>query len=460
MLGIPSHYNSSIELCKRLASAGFVVTLACDQDITALIDHQKMSFSWLRADHDSRQSMDEFRQTLSSEKPWIRRITLFKKQRLRRLESLSSDEIEQLTLSTRPDVLLIDIECHKAIIQTRKLNIPTVLCSNWFSITRQPHYPPLHSSHIPDNSLLSALASSWQWHKLFGLKRFIRLRQMFSLRRFYAIRYKNIVHADLKQLARHEDLVPRKLFARNGWLIPHHYQDIPIVSLVPPELDFKPGPSDHTYVGPVVSETNHAFSIDDSVLDAVDTFVQSNRQSERSILYFSLGTYMRLNPALLRTLADILAKRNDFALIVGLGGLPAPIVDTTQHDNILYLSAAPQIDVLKVVDLAILHGGIGSLNEALVNAVPTIIFSVHTNDQNGCAARMKHHRLGCVLDIDTINGRELERHIDTVLKDATLKERLNEFSTKMKLYQKPGETVKRFLSVCPPNIQQAIQING
>ena len=76
---------------------------------------------------------------------------------------------------------------------------------------------------------------------------------------------------------------------------------------------------------------------------------------------------------------------------------------------------APQLEVLDKAAVAITHGGISTINEALHKGVPLIVCSAGHVDQNGCMLRLVHHRAGVAGRSDPIDPAELERLIDDLL---------------------------------------------
>ncbi|MFK7894185.1 MAG: glycosyltransferase, partial [Granulosicoccus sp.] len=65
----------------------------------------------------------------------------------------------------------------------------------------------------------------------------------------------------------------------------------------------------------------------------------------------------------------------------------------------------------------ITHGGVSTINEALVHGVPLIVINAGHVDQPGCTARVVHHGVGLACDMRALDPIELGNHIDYILGD-------------------------------------------
>ena len=138
------------------------------------------------------------------------------------------------------------------------------------------------------------------------------------------------------------------------------------------------------------------------------------------MIYCSLGTVWSADETFLRRVVEVFRRRQDWDLVLGLGGKLDPSRLEPVPDNVLALSWAPQMDVLEAADCAITHGGITSINECISLGVPLVVYSTKHVDQDGTAARVRYRDLGVVADKDTDTVDQLERNIATVLDDERL----------------------------------------
>jgi MGT family glycosyltransferase len=155
---------------------------------------------------------------------------------------------------------------------------------------------------------------------------------------------------------------------------------------------------------------------------------------KRPLTYCSLGSYWS-DPEFLRMVLATFERRPDWDLVLGLGGQVSVADLGPIPDNVLALDWAPQLEVLAEADCSINHGGITSINECITYEVPMIVYSPSLLDQDGCAARIAYHGLGVRADWKTPDPSALERHIDRVLNDRQMRDRVRAMSQIYDRYQ-------------------------
>ena len=92
-------------------------------------------------------------------------------------------------------------------------------------------------------------------------------------------------------------------------------------------------------------------------------------------------------------------------------------------ENVTIVHWAPQIDILKMASVAIIHGGLGSVKECIYYGVPMVVFP-QGYDQPANAASIAHHNLGFVDNIRTVAESDLKSYIIAALTDAKIKSSL------------------------------------
>ena len=110
-------------------------------------------------------------------------------------------------------------------------------------------------------------------------------------------------------------------------------------------------------------------------------------------------------------------------------------------DNCWGENMVPQIKVLPLVDLAIIHGGNNSLSESLYFGKPMICMPIFA-DQHDNAQRAHEKGFGIRLDPFTLNKEQLEKAIDKLVNDENLKIKLENVSRRMKKDIKSGKLVE------------------
>jgi len=143
------------------------------------------------------------------------------------------------------------------------------------------------------------------------------------------------------------------------------------------------------------------------------------------IVYASMGTLQNGLVDIFRSItqAAIGLKKLQFVLAVGgqldpkqLGAVPA---------NVLIVSYAPQIEILKRSSLCITHAGLNTVLESLSSGVPMIALPI-TNDQPGVAARIANKNVGVVISPDQASAGNFVAAIKQVLGDSTFRDNVRE----------------------------------
>jgi zeaxanthin glucosyltransferase len=141
----------------------------------------------------------------------------------------------------------------------------------------------------------------------------------------------------------------------------------------------------------------------------------------KPIVYASMGTLQNGLIDIFRSItqAAIGLKELQFVLAVGgqldskqLGAVPA---------NVMVVSYAPQIDILRRSSLCITHAGLNTALESLSSGVPMLALPI-TNDQPGVAARIANKKVGIVISPDQAFPENFVAAIKRVLGDSTFRD--------------------------------------
>lgn len=151
---------------------------------------------------------------------------------------------------------------------------------------------------------------------------------------------------------------------------------------------------------------------------------QREAEPTRRLIYCSLGSYLTPDRQFLKRTLAVAERRSDWVFILGLGGQVDMDGFASVPANVLVLNWAPQLDVLKIADCAVIHAGISTINECIYCQVPMLVHSTHTVDQDGTAARVAFHRLGIVADKRRDYSEQIEGNIERVLMDETIRRNL------------------------------------
>ncbi len=162
------------------------------------------------------------------------------------------------------------------------------------------------------------------------------------------------------------------------------------------------------YVGPLVSMTTEPLSA------GLMSWLSS--KPEQSVVFISMGSAARLNNELGAAIVNGILSTNYFAIWSLRQSNQHILEGLNLQEEVFYISDwLPQQTVFKSksIAMAMLHGGMGGINEALSNAIPIIVIP-YVNDQYGCAARVQHAGAGLQLDGNSFTAEDIRNAVETV----------------------------------------------
>lgn len=421
--GLLSYVNASFGLCKALAEEGHdVIYLSADRTIGSVVNSQGFEFTHLHEDEELAKRAIALAPP-SKKKPgaWWRWM---RQRRELRAESLLNKEIEDTLHTLAPDLVVIDVECHYAIIAAAQAGFPLVLSSILFNLYRTGAVPPLNSNLQPAGNISGRFKILVAWWRVRAAAAWLRAKQRISsnalVGQLKPVRYHTTSITDIRALARARGFALGAHTACSHFLRPVVYTRLPLVYMCPRELEFPYGLNDHTaYLGPTVLLTR---------ADTSDRSADHRRWEEfrnqrgpvgtsRPLIYCSLGTYLDADSRFLKRVIGVFEQRSDWDLVLGLGGKSETTEFATHAANVLVLRWAPQVAVLAEADAAITHCGTSTILECIRTETPIVAYPTGFLDQNGNAARVRYHNLGVHGSVQTDTLLQIERNIEVALTD-------------------------------------------
>jgi len=424
--GISSTVHSSLELARRLQARGHDVTLVSHADIAATIESNGFPFIALTAD---RRAFDELHHAMATIRRGTPRARLAALVRLpitarrTRRTTVEADELLTLIPSLRPDLLVIDIEAHFAIVATSQLGVPTALTTFLFAIEQRRGVPPIDSWSEPGDDAI--IRDEWErvHRSSFLAARRRRWSRQGLVDHFGPISYSTTSRDALRAVARRAGFDVSAHTDTTQWLRPHGYSGLPVLTTNLRELEFGDGASEEWhYVGPMVCTDRKDAAIEHEDLQRWHA-VRERRRTEpgRPLIYCSLGSYWNADIDLLGRIVDVARRRSEWDLVIGLGGRGDPAALGAVPPNVCALRWAPQVEVLAEADAAIVHGGSASLNECVVQGTPMLVCSTGHLDQNGVASRVRVAEIGVACDGQRVDSETIEAHLDRLLGDRSIR---------------------------------------
>ena len=160
------------------------------------------------------------------------------------------------------------------------------------------------------------------------------------------------------------------------------------------------------YVGPVLSKSPMPLS------DELEIWLKD--KPKQSVIYISTGSF--LTPS----------KETGLAIVNGINATKYSVIWSLRNQDILegmeldpqrfFISSwTPQLSILqhKAISMAIMHGGINGVNEALYNGVPIIALPFN-GDQGVNAGILQHRGLGIKLDQQNLTPERIEESVNRI----------------------------------------------
>ncbi len=468
-IGMTSALNAGLELSRRLQSAGHEVTFLSQAEIGPRVEAEGFDFLPLWGDREAQERAKALELRWSGLLRPVGFLRDLARRRQNRRQSIEQREIEQVLGRLAPDLLLIDMEKHVAILASASLGLPTALVIVWFSIFRTPGLPPLHLDRAAPTSRRQRIRITFEWWRLYLQTRHMEWRRRIARWRradfFPPVAYDTVDIDDVRAVARSRGFDFKRRTSRGHWLRPWVYTDLPILCFNGFELELPhhPLPEGHagrllSYVGPMVPTQRH-----DPRAESTAWRQWRERDPDpassgtRPLIYGSLGTFWSADTDFLGRILKVFERRTDWDLVLGLGGTLDPTALGPCPPNVLILEYAPQLEILDDADLAITHGGIGTINECLLKGVPMVVYSTGFVDQNGCAVRLAHHGLGVVGHKEADDDAMIERNILRALEDPELRQRVQTFRRSLIAYEQRSVAETLITELALPQAPSAVE---
>lgn len=417
MLEEAGHIRPTFELARALAARGHRVTYLEPPDLRPLVTEQGFAHAPLFEEAYPAGSLARFESASRLERLRMRRASQHAIMR-----ALQDGSVARALERAAPDLLLVDLLENAVALVGRALGIPTVVLSTVFPPERGGSVPPLSSGLPPGRTALGRLRVELAWQRL-ALSRAVGARAMGAMERA------GLTLDPRPDWPRFVEAIAGATGYPRGRLVRHTSLPVPLLSdlpewvLAPEVLDFpRARPANRLYVE----------SVDDERVEDAGGELERVDES-RDLVYCALGTqafrYGR-GPSLLGAMVAAVAGHPRWQLVLvadrrareRLGELPP---------NVVVLSRAPQLALLARARVAVHHGGLGSVKEALFHGVPQLV-APQGYDQPGNAARVAFHGAGAVLTPRDVEARSIRAHLEELDGSLALRERVRRLSARFR----------------------------
>jgi zeaxanthin glucosyltransferase len=135
--------------------------------------------------------------------------------------------------------------------------------------------------------------------------------------------------------------------------------------------------------------------------------------TNKPLVYASLGTIVNGLDHVYRVILEAVGKFPEIQAVLSVGKNINPDVLGQIPPNVIVVSEAPQIELLKRATLCITHAGLNTTLESLAQGVPMVAIPIGY-DQPGVAARIAHHGVGEFVEVGDLTADRLLELIQRV----------------------------------------------
>lgn len=404
--GLPGMLYSSIELARRLQATGHRVVYCTVEDARDRVTRSGITFRPLPStgwqafvDEDRRHGFP-------------RRLLRLAARRRAAVDALSAAPFDRLLQEIDPDLVLLDGELHEQVIIACSAGRDVALLNTFVSMWRLPGMPPPHCFVIPGSGFWGSAAGIFLLWSAASVRKAVG-RWRHKVRAVGCDRV-----SVLRRLAARHGFDFRRRVDFRQWLKPFTYRGLPVLSLHALEFEFphRPPAAVH-YLGPQVPSARSDASADDPEMQQIRRIIEAvDRDTERTLVYVGFGSFFTVDSALLSRLMEALGRRDEWQVILSLGG-DATFARDALPQNVAAFPWVPQLEVLRAADVMIGHGGINSVDECVLAGVPMLVYPGPETDMAGTAARVAYHGIGIVGDADGDGPDDIEARVAGLLRE-------------------------------------------
>jgi len=190
------------------------------------------------------------------------------------------------------------------------------------------------------------------------------------------------------------------------------------------EIEGGPVPKNIHYIGPSIRKGSGAEQL----------ALLAHRSQNRRVIYCSLGSQAISYPgacaSFYQKIIGIMRHESmqDYHLMLAADIKHAQACPSGVPSNVTIEKWLPQVDILKIASLAVIHGGMGTVKECIYYGVPMLIFPLD-RDQPSNGRRVVHHGLGVMDQIEKVTEDQLLSQILYVLKSKDIRTNIDRMQT-------------------------------
>jgi UDP:flavonoid glycosyltransferase YjiC (YdhE family) len=425
--GLSGILHASFELINRLEKEGHQISCLSIREVGAQLENRGIPY---------RQLPDLNRhfafRNLMPKSPlgliyfWVCHLINLKTQLNDGIRELHIPSYEKELRLLNPDRVIIDEELHELIFAAYSLKIPITLISQFFCCHPHTKLPPINSTIRPDLPwfwILWVCAWAYKFLKI-GVKPVL-----------HRVLLKNNRRAVLKFYARKVGFPTKTLVASNFPSVYLH-RGLPVLTMTFQEIEFPYTRQDNiSYIGAMVAKNRGHDRAHRQINRPLHDILAQARKEGSKIIYCSVTTMNEGGDArFIQRVIEAVKGRQGWVLIISTGAKLSVDQFGPLPTNTHLFAWVPQLEVLRHSHCSINHGGIHTIHECLLYAVPMIVYSGKRYDQNGNAARLAYRGLSIIGDKDRDSVPIIREKISKVLTDHAIKANMAKYQKLFEAY--------------------------
>lgn len=416
-----------VELARRLDAAGHLVTYASFPEAAAVVAANGLEFVPLEP--------GRYEEFLAEDRRhgFFRRLLDLRSRRERAMESLGVESLDRVVRDLEPDLLLIAGEMHEHVIAASAAGVPIALLNSFVSIWRCPGLPPPHRLARP--------GVGWKGTRvgigLLWLALWLGKLHRAGSRKLWRVGCDRL--SLLRRLAGDSGFDLRRETDAGHWLKPFTYRRLPVLSLHALEFEFPHQPPERvSYVGPMALEVRGDEGVREPEWAELEAIFERCSDGRRALIYAGFGSFFSSGVDFLRRLVEAAAGRDDWELVISLGGRLDPALLGSLPPGVSAFRWLPQLEVLRRSDVAVVHGGINTVDECVLNGVPMLVYCGFETDMAGTTSRIVHHGLGLAGDRRGDRPAEIRARLERLLAEPGFRENVERMRARYVTYAENG----------------------
>lgn len=418
--GLVGMTYATLEVCRRLQADGHRVVFSATQDVSSLAAAAGVAWAPIAPlVFDPAPEALEGGRIGRKWREWSTRGE--RRQAASERIRASLRPFEALLEGSAFDLVLADVELAEHVFAMTASGQRFALLTPWFETQRRAGLPPITSEVTPGAGFSGSLVGmEARWLRERTRR---RLRRAMVWARYFGTDRRSVLVGHALSAG-----VPHRALRPDDWVTDFGMEGLPTLRLTLPSIEFvhRPRPEVEV-VGPMVLPQELRGG-DATALARFRAHLQGLREGSHCVHYVAASSKSRVAGEFLARVVRAAAEQEGH-FVVGAGGDRRAYdlcVEARERGGRVDVELdAPGEAAMEYAGLVLHHGGIHTVNEAIVHGVRQLVYSGREADQDGVTARLVHSGLAHAGSRDE-SERQIGKRMERAYRDAALGEHAQE----------------------------------